>query len=339
MKRLSVICFTIFSLTAYGQSGFTPDQEKMIMAADENTPMRVYQITNPEDSLLLRTKSDDITVDPDDPVLQHFIKRLYATVTDSASLGAGIAAPQVGILKNIIWVQRFDKPKFPFEVYLNPRIIQYSEQKYPCREGCLSVPNRSDSLSSRSYTVLVEYDRPDGSHNMEMVEEFTSVIWQHEVDHLNGIIYLDHLKKEQLEARKDEADSTTISESTKHDALAEEEKIRTVRGRSNTALAKQDVAGILNTYASNITITGGAGTQLDGRETLEQFLTDLFAANPGLYYIRSISDIEVSADGQRAWETGRWREVPGKAGGKYSAHWVIENGVWKIRSQVFVGLR
>ena len=174
---------------------FSAEQRDMIMNAEGDVPMRVYKITNYADSLLLRTASEDVRVDPQDPVLQRFVQRLHATVTDSASLGLGIAAPQVGILKNIIWVQRLDKEDLPFEVYLNPVIRQYSQKKQLNREGCLSIPNRSDTCS-RAYAVLLEYDRLDGSHDIEMVEDFTSVIFQHEVDHLNGILYLDHLAEE-----------------------------------------------------------------------------------------------------------------------------------------------
>ncbi|WP_254827272.1 peptide deformylase [Lewinella sp. JB7] len=169
------------------------------MAAGPETPMRVWKITNYTDSILLRTQSEDVRVDPRDPVLQRFVSRLHATVTDSASLGLGIAAPQVGILKNIIWVQRLDKEELPFEVYLNPRILQYSDKKQRNREGCLSIPNRADTCS-RAYAILLEYDRIDGTHGIEMVEDFTSVIFQHEVDHLNGILYLDHLAEEQRSA-------------------------------------------------------------------------------------------------------------------------------------------
>jgi peptide deformylase len=158
--------------------------------------MRVFKITNTSDSILLRTKSKDVKVDPSDPVLRTFVNRLYKTVTDSMSLGAGIAAPQVGILKNIIWVQRFDKENFPFELFLNPKIIQDSELKQDCLEGCLSIPDRRDTTKTRSYAVLVEYDKLDNTHHVEMVEDFTAVIFQHEIDHLNGILYLDHLQKE-----------------------------------------------------------------------------------------------------------------------------------------------
>lgn len=118
------------------------------------------------------------------------------------SMGVGIAAPQVGILKNIIWVQRFDKENLPFEVYLNPVIKNYSERKQTFREGCLSIPDRTDILDSRAFSILIEYDTMEAEHKIETVEGFTSVIFQHEIDHLNGILYLDHLEKEVIDARK-----------------------------------------------------------------------------------------------------------------------------------------
>ena len=171
------------------------------MEKDSLSPMRVFKINNPADSILLRQKSTDVIVNPNNPVLQTFVKRLYQTVRDSMSMGVGIAAPQVGVLKNIIWIQRFDKPNFPFEVYLNPKIVQYSKLTQECREGCLSIPNRSDTLNYRSYAILIEYDKMDNSHHVEMVEDFTAVIFQHEIDHLDGILYIDHLKKEVADAQ------------------------------------------------------------------------------------------------------------------------------------------
>ncbi|HBT09311.1 MULTISPECIES: peptide deformylase [Leeuwenhoekiella] len=178
------------------QAQFTDEQAQLIMAADSATPMRVFKITKESDSLLLRTPSEAVTVDPKDTVLMNLIDRMYTTVRDSLSLGAGIAAPQVGILKRIAWVQRFDKEGFPFEVIINPVIKQYSKKKQDCPEGCLSIPGRRDTLSTRAYAILVEYDKPDASHEIEMVEDFTAVVFQHEIDHLNGILYLDHLKQE-----------------------------------------------------------------------------------------------------------------------------------------------
>ncbi len=177
-------------------TNFSQKEKRMIMNEDGGTPMRIYLITHYSDSILLRKKSAAVVANPNDEVQKRFIQRLYSTVRDSMSMGVGIAAPQVGILKNIIWVQRFDKDKFPFEVYLNPKIIQYTKKKQPCPEGCLSIPGRRATTLDRAYAILLEYDAPDGSHHTEMVEDFTAVIFQHEIDHLNGILFLDHLLQE-----------------------------------------------------------------------------------------------------------------------------------------------
>ena len=174
-------------------SSFSADQTKMILDGAGQQPMRVYKINNHTDSLLLRRQCTDVIPDPEDPILRRFTDRLYSTVRDSISLGVGIAAPQVGILRNIIWVQRFDKPDFPFEVYLNPKIIKYTDLKQDCPEGCLSIPDYRATTKTRAYAILIEYDKIDGSHHTEMIEDFTAVIFQHEIDHLNGILFLDRL--------------------------------------------------------------------------------------------------------------------------------------------------
>lgn len=178
---------------------FSTQQEAVIIQADSVTPMRIYKITNAKDSIVLRQKSSDIIPNPKNKILSRFIKRLYSTVRDSSAMGVGIAAPQVGILKNIIWVQRFDKEGFPFEVYLNPKITTYSTNTQTVKEGCLSIPDQSATLSNRSETINISYQTQTGKRIIERVSGFTAVIFQHEIDHLNGILYLDHLAKDALQ--------------------------------------------------------------------------------------------------------------------------------------------
>ncbi|UXP33011.1 peptide deformylase [Reichenbachiella agarivorans] len=181
---------------------FSDQQRVMILSDQGDVPMRVFKITSIQDSILLRTSSHDVIVDSTDQVLARLIDRMYATVRDSISMGVGIAAPQVGILKRIIWVQRLDQENLPFEVYLNPVITFYSERKQDCREGCLSIPNRVDTTRTRSYEIQIAYDKLDHQHYEERIEGFTAVIFQHEIDHLNGILYLDHLEKEVQQSSK-----------------------------------------------------------------------------------------------------------------------------------------
>lgn len=204
--KFTIFIFCLFLLNCgilktKNTTGFSSQEVQLIMSANSLKPLRVYKINNKKDSLLLRAKSTYIKPDANNAVLQTFVKRLYATVQDSMSMGVGIAAPQVGVLKNIIWVQRFDKEAFPFEVYLNPKITAYSSKKQTVKEGCLSIPQRSDVLNSRAFNITIEYDTMSAKHKTETVEGFTSVIFQHEIDHLNGILYLDHLNKEVLETK------------------------------------------------------------------------------------------------------------------------------------------
>ena len=202
MKKLYGVTFILILVLSCSSTkntvnqSFSSSEENLILLADSLTPMRVYKITSTSDSLLLRTKSSYIKPDPNSVVLKTFVNRLFATVRDSLSMGVGIAAPQVGVLKNIIWVQRFDKENLPFEVYLNPKINTYSNKKQAVKEGCLSIPDRSDMLNSRSFSIDIEYDTIEGIHKQETVTDFTAVIFQHEIDHLSGILYLDHLEKE-----------------------------------------------------------------------------------------------------------------------------------------------
>ncbi len=206
-QRIFIICmFALLTMascklnkelsTAGQQTNWSSEQMNLIQSQASDRPMRLYLLTNRSDSVLLRTKSKRVTPNHEDLVLKKLVDRMLATVQDSMSMGVGIAAPQVGVLKNIILVQRFDKPDFPFEAYLNPIIRQYSKKTQPCMEGCLSIPDKRGETQNRSYAILLEYDKMNGEHIIEMVEDFTAVIFQHEIDHLNGIVFLDHLENE-----------------------------------------------------------------------------------------------------------------------------------------------
>jgi len=175
---------------------FSKGERALILSDSVTKPMRVLLITNAKDSMVLRSKSTAIKPNIDNKTLRHFTKRLYATVRDSATRGVGIAAPQVGILKKIIWIQRFDKEDKPFEVYFNPEIKKYSEMKQDVMEGCLSIPGIRGNPGMRAYAIFLVYDDRKGKQKCEMVEAFTAVIFQHEIDHLSGIMFTDHLKKE-----------------------------------------------------------------------------------------------------------------------------------------------
>ena len=105
----------------------------------------------------------------------------------------GIAAPQVGVSRRLIAVQRFDKPGEPFCFYVNPEIVWCSQTRLPGSEGCLSIPGVSGSVL-RSERIVVRYlDEESLRMAADTVEGFTAVIFQHEVDHLDGVLFIDRL--------------------------------------------------------------------------------------------------------------------------------------------------
>jgi len=102
--------------------------------------------------------------------------------------GIGIAAPQVGISKRIIVVKHRDTEI----VMINPEITKLSEDTQLMEEGCLSCPNTFGAVL-RSNQVHVKYRNMKGKPCFEVYNDLTARIIQHEVDHLNGILFVDHL--------------------------------------------------------------------------------------------------------------------------------------------------
>ena len=173
---------------------YTRLQKQIILQGKDNDAMRIFEINHALDSVLLRQKSAIINLKRNSDINHKLAKRLEITMINE--MGVGIAAPQVGILKQMICVQRFDKEGFTNEIYINPVITRYSEEKQNCREGCLSIPGRSDTTQIRALTIELSYQNVKGEKVEETITGFTAVIFQHEIDHLNGILYIDHLRQE-----------------------------------------------------------------------------------------------------------------------------------------------
>lgn len=196
MKKTILTSIALLLFTGMQAQKFTDAERALITGGSKGQLMRVLQTTDAADLKILKAASTDI--DLKDKDLQLLIDRMHTTVNDSLNAGVGIAAPQVGINKNIIWVQRFDKPGEPFEAYLNPKIIWSSALLRKGAEGCLSIPDlRGDVL--RHYTIQLSYYDRYGVYHKEMVEGFTAVIFQHETDHLMGILFTDRLEQQKAQ--------------------------------------------------------------------------------------------------------------------------------------------
>jgi len=201
MKYLILIIVFYNSLICNAQSNhmvntyedFTKEELKLINNKSSITPMRVLLTTSKNDKKVLKSISKDLN--PTDPTTKLLAQRMYATVQDEASKGVGIAAPQVGINRNAIWVQRFDKENQPFEFYINPKITWYSSILRNGREGCLSIPDIFGKVN-RSLVLQLNYFDLEGNQYEEIIEGFTAVIFQHEYDHLIGVLFTDRIEEQ-----------------------------------------------------------------------------------------------------------------------------------------------
>lgn len=177
-------------------SGSWNNEEKALIF-DGEPLMRVLTVENHEDSLFLRKEAAEISpkmVNTEEYRL--LAEKMVATVTSPEQDGVGIAGPQVGISRRVVAVQRFDIEGEPFQVYPNIRITEKRGVPECGPEGCLSVPGRR-GMVSRSRDIDIEYISPlTFRDTTETVKGFTAVIFQHECDHLDGILYTDLLIKE-----------------------------------------------------------------------------------------------------------------------------------------------
>ena len=157
----------------------------MIHAGDREI-MYVLSVAEPEDSLQLR----EVCLPVSERMLQS---KDYATVQDPENEGVGIAAPQVGVLRRMVAVQRFDKEGEPFEFFLNPEIVERIGEKQSGGEGCLSVPDMRGDVE-RWQKIRLRYHDEQFAEREEIIEGFTAVIFQHELDHLDGRLFIDYIE-------------------------------------------------------------------------------------------------------------------------------------------------
>jgi len=187
-----IIFFSISSLSveSFAQN-FTPEERHKI----ENFDFIMTEVTTPQGLEILKSKSENINLD--DTHLPQLISHLLYMVEKED--GVGIAAPQLGVNKNVFIMQRFDNDNFPFDVVINPRILWTSELYELGPEGCLSIPNFRKDIW-RHYAIMVEYYNIKKEKVVETLEGYTAKIFQHEFDHLQGLLITDsvHLYNDQI---------------------------------------------------------------------------------------------------------------------------------------------
>ena len=136
-----------------------------------------------------------------DAELEEICQNMFDTMYDDK--GIGLAATQVGIDKRIFVLDTKFRDDGICDALINPEIVEASEEMVIYPEGCLSFPNIFIHLQ-RHARIKMKYYTLTGDEKHVILEGISSVCAQHEFDHLNGIVFLDHLKpvKRQMAEKK-----------------------------------------------------------------------------------------------------------------------------------------
>jgi len=148
-------------------------------------------LTVDTDLAFLKRKSDPVA--KVDDALRALMDDMLETMY--AAPGIGLAAIQVGEPVRVIAMDlsRGEGPREP-RFFVNPEIVWASDELYVYEEGCLSVPEIYDEVE-RPAKVRVRYLNYDGKAVEEDAEGLYAVCIQHEIDHLNGVLFIDHLSR------------------------------------------------------------------------------------------------------------------------------------------------
>jgi peptide deformylase len=150
---------------------------------------------NPE----LKKKSATVTIITDE--IRNLARDMAETMY--AAPGIGLAAPQIGVHQRVIVIDISGKNEPPeLIVAINPTIIHAEGEEYE-EEGCLSVPDYAANVKRHARVIVKALDL-DGVEQTWKADELLAIAFQHEIDHLDGILFVDHLSalKRELFQRK-----------------------------------------------------------------------------------------------------------------------------------------
>jgi peptide deformylase len=157
--------------------------------------MAILPIIETPDPLLREISKPVAQVDDD---LRALIADMFETMYDAP--GIGLAAIQVGVPKRVLVIdlqepeEEGGKPVRDPKVFINPEIVEHSDQEVPYTEGCLSVPDQyADVL--RPDHIRARWLDENGKQHDEKLDGLLAVCLQHEMDHLEGILFIDHLSR------------------------------------------------------------------------------------------------------------------------------------------------
>ena len=128
-----------------------------------------------------------------DATIRKLVEDMFETMYGAP--GIGLAAIQVGVPRRVVTMDlaKKDEPRNP-KVYINPEILWASEERSTYEEGCLSIPEYYEEVE-RPAQVKVRYTDLDGNAQEVEANGLLATCLQHEVDHLNGVLFIDHISK------------------------------------------------------------------------------------------------------------------------------------------------
>jgi peptide deformylase len=128
-----------------------------------------------------------------DAGIRRLVEDMFETMYDAP--GIGLAAVQIGTAKRVITMDlaKKEEPKNP-QVFINPEIVWSSDETATYEEGCLSIPETYDDVERPAHVKVSYLDLEGASHEVE-ANGLLSTCLQHEIDHLNGILFIDHLSR------------------------------------------------------------------------------------------------------------------------------------------------
>eukprot|EP00568_Trieres_chinensis_P002196 CAMPEP_0183291290 /NCGR_PEP_ID=MMETSP0160_2-20130417/761_1 /TAXON_ID=2839 ORGANISM="Odontella Sinensis, Strain Grunow 1884" /NCGR_SAMPLE_ID=MMETSP0160_2 /ASSEMBLY_ACC=CAM_ASM_000250 /LENGTH=251 /DNA_ID=CAMNT_0025452079 /DNA_START=53 /DNA_END=808 /DNA_ORIENTATION=- len=182
---------------------FSATKEEVDPGIVDGTDLRIVKYPHPS----LRADNAEITEDElADGSIKKIAKEMFLVMY--AAEGVGLAAPQVGINKRLmVYNESGDKNKWLSEVVMvNPRIVEFSDAQDVETEGCLSFPEMNGPVQ-RSKWIKVEALNLKGKKTKKKFKGWEARIFQHEYDHLDGVVYVDRLEedsKKEVQPRLDE---------------------------------------------------------------------------------------------------------------------------------------
>ena len=128
-----------------------------------------------------------------DPELRLLVDDMFETMYEAP--GIGLAAIQVGVAKRVIVMDlaKKDDPKAP-QVFINPQVLWVSDERATYEEGCLSIPEFYEEVERPARVRVRFLDLTGAEQELEASGLFATCL-QHEIDHLDGVLFIDHISK------------------------------------------------------------------------------------------------------------------------------------------------